>query len=160
MKARRMSFASATISRRISLGGVTLVSAGGVRVSLTQAAELLGLESPESFVELPSAPASLAQARNDSVVRSDGYYSSRKGAEHLPGKTRRWMLNNAKKIAGSTKVGRDWVVSHAAYAQWLAAEDAASCRVEVASSPIHNTDAYMIAERTLANAGLRPTKGR
>jgi hypothetical protein len=140
-----------------ALDGVTLVSASGARVTLAQATRLLGFESPESFIEIPSVSAAPAPPSIGVGIPSDGFYSSRKGASHLPGKSRRWMLANARKIPGARKVGRDWVVPHAVFAQWMADQDAARCRAE-AVVPSANLDAHAIAERTLANAGLRPTR--
>jgi len=141
-----------------ALDGAAVVSASGVRVPLVEAARLLGLEKPEAFLEMPSAPAAPARASNENGIPADGFYSSRKGASHLPGKSRRWMVNNAKRIPGARKAGRDWIVPHAAYVEWLAEQDAARCRTEPVPSPAQEVDAHTIAERTLANAGLRPTR--
>jgi hypothetical protein len=140
-----------------ALEGASLLSSTGVSISLARATQLLGLESPEAFVETPSAPAAPARASNTNGVPADGFYSSRKGAPHLPGKSRRWMLDHAREIPGASKVGRDWVIPHAAYERWRAEQDAARCRA-TASIRTPDADARTIAERTLANAGLRPTR--
>jgi hypothetical protein len=146
-----------TIRYAGALDGAFLVSANGTRIPLAQAVSLLGLEQPEAFVETPSAPAP-ARAGNSNAVPGDGFYSSRKGAPHLPGKSRRWMLDHAREIPGAKKIGRDWIVPHVAYVQWLADQDAARARAEAVPSPSQEADARTIAERTLANAGLRPTR--
>jgi hypothetical protein len=137
-----------------ALEGAWLLSSTGVRISLAEAVQLLGVESPESFV---AGPAASARVSNSNGIPENGFYSSRKGAAHLPGKSRRWMLDHAREIPGARKVGRDWIVPCTAYNRWLAEEDAARCR---ATTPIHTVDGHAraIAERTLANAGLRPTR--
>jgi len=140
-----------------ALEGVTLVSASGVRVPLAEAIRLLGFESPESFVDVLAVSATRAPAKT-AAAPLDEYYSSRKGAAHLPGKSRRWMLEKARQIPGASKVGRDWIVPRAAYAQWLTEQDVALCRGKVAPTPAVGLDAHTIAEQTLANAGLRPTR--
>jgi hypothetical protein len=136
------------------LEGAALLSSTGVSISLAQAAQLLGLESPESFVAVPAASAS---RRANNATPEDGFYSSRKGSVHLPGKSRRWMLDHARDIPGARKVGRDWIVPQVAYERWLAAKDTARCRATAAIRSV-DADARAIAERTLANAGLRPTR--
>jgi hypothetical protein len=144
-----------------ALDGASLVSANGARVPLAQAVSLLGLEQPEAFVEASPAAApsaSPARASNTNGVPADGVYSSRKGGAHLPGKSRRWMLDHAREIPGASKIGRDWIVPYAAYERWRTEQDAARCRA-TASIRTPDADARTIAERTLANAGLRPTRG-
>jgi hypothetical protein len=140
-----------------ALEGASLQSSTGVSISLAEAARMLGLESPEAFVEVPPVRAAPARSSNDNSVPSDGSYSSRKGAVHLPGKSRRWMIDHAREIPGASKVGRDWIVPHSAYERWRAEQDAARCRA-TASIRTPDADARTIAERTLANAGLRPTR--
>jgi hypothetical protein len=67
------------------------------------------------------------------------------------------MLDHAREIPGARKVGRDWIVPHAAYKQWLGGQDTARCQTTT-SIRTTDADARTIAERTLANAGLRPTR--
>jgi hypothetical protein len=137
-----------------ALDGAELLSSAGARIPLARAARLLGFESPENFVSPVAPPLSV----NTKGVPADGYYSSRKGSVHLPGKSRRWMREHAREIPGARKVGRDWIVSHEAYVRWLTEQDTARCRAAVVRSPSLEVEARLIAERTLANAGLRPTR--
>jgi hypothetical protein len=54
-------------------------------------------------------------------------YTTHKSGPHLPGKTRRWMLDHARNIPGAKKVGRDWVISVEDYEAWCKAEDTRRC---------------------------------
>ena len=54
-------------------------------------------------------------------------YTTHKDGPHLPGKTRRWMLEHVKNIPGARKVGRDWLIDASAYRAWLTAEDSRQC---------------------------------
>lgn len=103
-------------------------------------------------VTLPSASANDASAPE--------FYTTHKGGPHLPGKSRHWMVRNARTIPGAHKVGRDWIVPRAAYEAWLTALDARQCAT--ATAPAHttsSTNAHEIALRGLERAGYRPTKG-
>jgi len=82
-------------------------------------------------------------------------YTTNKIGPHLPGKTRSWMITNVKRMPGRRKVGRDWIISPADYQAWLTDQDTTACRDEPSGD-----DAHAIAQTTLANAGLRPTRGQ
>ncbi len=146
-----------------ALSGCALVSSRGARIPLADAVGLLGCQEPEGFavaqaLGLSGGVTSLQSPSSSTRVgTADGFYSSRKGALHLPGKSRRWMLDHARGIPGARKVGRDWILSHADYVRWMAEQDAARCRT--GAPTVHDADARTIAERTLANAGLRATRG-
>jgi len=73
--------------------------------------------------------ARLDRSSSTSVV----VYSTHKHGPHLPGKSRRWMLEHVRKMPGARKVGRDWVIAPADYEAWVRAED--SRRVALASKP-------------------------
>ncbi len=147
----------------LDLGAAALVNTvTGVRVPLAEVPRLLGCDVGAAGVavllrdEAP-APGVPPMAAAPALPIAD-YYTTNKIGPRIPGKTRTWMLDNAKTMPGAHKVGRDWVISPVDYEAWLTEQDTARCR---ASAPELRdvVDARKIAESTLAKAGLRATKG-
>lgn len=56
-------------------------------------------------------------------VATPKVYTTHKAGPHIPGKSRRWMLDHLKSIAGARKVGRDWEIDVADYEAWAKAAD-------------------------------------
>jgi hypothetical protein len=70
----------------------------------------------------------LARLERTAVAAPMVYTTSKRGP-HLPGKTRRWMLEHVKLMPGAHKVGRDWTISASDYDAWVTAEDARRCKL-------------------------------
>jgi len=84
-------------------------------------------------------------------------YTTAQRGPWAPGKSRSWMLRNIKTMPGARRAGRDWVIDSADYDRWCTARDAASFR-----KPTHvfsSKSDEELADRYLAEAGFRPTKG-
>lgn len=56
-------------------------------------------------------------------------YTTNKRGPHLPGKSRRWMLEQIPSMPGAHKVGRDWSIRAVDYDAWVTAEDARRCKL-------------------------------
>lgn len=114
---------------------------------------------PFATMVVPGAPYTFPDAKPARECASNAdtladVYTSKKGGPHLPGKSRPWMVRNAKTIPGARKVGRDWVVAHADWERWLAEQDARRCMPRA-----RQPEAREIAAKAVASLlNMRPTK--
>lgn len=97
-------------------------------------------------------------------------YTTHKSGPHLPGKSRRWMLDHVEKMPGAQKAGRDWTISAVDFSKWLADEDARLARERTArrlkkapaipplppANDVDSLDAYVNV--LLDEAGFRRSK--
>lgn len=98
-------------------------------------------------------------------------YTTNKLGPHVPGKSRRWMLDHLSSMPGARKEGRDWVIDVDMYNAWATLKDLRRCGPKKRPAPpVHvpgkglrslkfdPADLDTRAERSLAAAGYRPTK--
>lgn len=107
----------------------------------------------------------LAVARD---VQAPLVFTTHKDGPHIPGKSRRWMLEQIKAMPGARKVGRDWQILAKDYEAWAMAEDERRCRsmnrarregpVKV-QAPEPEDDLAKRAARSLDVQGFRRTRG-
>lgn len=88
-------------------------------------------------------------------------YTTHKNGPHVPGKTRRWMKDHLKAIAGARKVGRDWEIDVADYDAWAKADDRKTNASRASNDVSSATDDAALrheAQRALKAAGFRRSK--
>lgn len=95
-------------------------------------------------------------------------YTTNKSGPHLPGKTRRWMLDHIRLIPGAKKVGRDWEITAADWEAWKASGDMRLVRAADATprhvrqatvtSVVDPADLQERARRSLQAAGFRRSR--
>lgn len=88
------------------------------------------------------------------------HYTTSKAGPHIPGKSRRWMLDHVCLIPGARKEGRDWVIAIAAYEAWATREDLRKCGVrKVQTAPVH-TSTKKLHSTTFDEADLKARVAR
>lgn len=147
-------------ARAEDFGDAVLVNTmTGARIPLAEAPHLLGCDVGAAGVAAIVTSA-VAPAPTATPMQPAGLYTTNKKKPHLiPGKSREWMLDHlpSMKPYGARKLVRDWTIRPDDFERWRMDQDTAKVR---ASAPEQHEviGARTIAERTLARAGLRPTK--
>jgi hypothetical protein len=97
------------------------------------------------------------------------FYTTAKGGALPPGRTRRWLMRNAKLVPGARKEGRNWIVSRTDWEHFAAARDEEQVRARVqraaarprecAHSGVDSRAVDELADAALIAAGYRFTDG-
>ncbi len=106
-----------------------------------------------------------ALKRHSTPPPSPLVFTTHKSGLHLPGKSRRWMLDHIRDMPGARKTGRDWEISATDFEAWKRAQDIRVVRLATARRPpkpvevsVDLAEMELEVERSLKAGGFRRSR--